>query len=226
ACTATFVATPADPDNAPLTYSWSGCATGSDATATCGLNGAGTLSATFSASDGRGGIATSSDTATVYATGYATGQWGSCTGTQSWTCTSNTATGCTRPGTQTRTVTETGWVWDVNPSVTAPASSQACTQTAQGYIASYNSTYDANWTCTAAGANGCYKNRLSYAVASYGPTPPDQPVPATMIYTFGYITAYSATYETSWTCTAGGATGCRKTRLSYSPSGYNATGPA
>jgi hypothetical protein len=94
-----------------------------------------------------------------------------------------------------------------------------------GYVAAYAPVYDAAWTCTASGATGCHKNLVRYEPATYKPEPPDAPAPPAVIYTHGYVTAYTATYDANWTCTASGTNGCRKNRLSYSATGYNPSGP-
>jgi hypothetical protein len=93
----------------------------------------------------------------------------------------------------------------------------------RGYAASYTAQYDANWTCTSSGTTGCRKNLVTYEPATFKPEPPDADAPAAVLYTPGYI-AYSSSYDASWTCTASGANGCRKNRLSYAPF-YSPTGP-
>jgi hypothetical protein len=63
-CTAVFTAQASDPNGDPLAYSWSGCASGSSATAQCSIGGLSSYTATVTVSDGRGGVATASASAT------------------------------------------------------------------------------------------------------------------------------------------------------------------
>jgi hypothetical protein len=58
-------------------------------------------------------------------------------------------------------------------------------------VATYSATYAANWTCTAGGANGCYKNRVSYSASTFRAAPPDAPVPAATLYTYGYVASWN-----------------------------------
>lgn len=100
-----------------------------------------------------------------------------------------------------------------------------CEETAcLGYVATYAAQYDANWTCTGPGPTGCVKHLISAVPATYKPEPPHAPAPPADIYTPGYVGAYSSTYD-AWTCTAGGANGCRKNRLAYGIASYSPTPP-
>lgn len=63
-CTAAFAAQASDPNGDPLTYSWSGCASGTNTAAQCSIDGLSTYTATVTVSDGRGGVATASASAT------------------------------------------------------------------------------------------------------------------------------------------------------------------
>ncbi len=70
-CTAFFEATAVDYDGDPLSYTWSGCASGSGNRAQCSITGSATIvSATVSVSDGRGGQ--TSATITAHAAGMKT----------------------------------------------------------------------------------------------------------------------------------------------------------
>ncbi len=103
---------------------------------------------------------------------------------------------------------------------------QGCSQTAcLGFVATYTATYDAAWTCTAAGPTGCHKNLVSAQPATYKPEPPDVAPPPSIIGATGYIDSYSANYDANWTCTSTGDTGCRKNRLSYAPATFKAVAP-
>jgi hypothetical protein len=53
-----------DPEHDPLTYIWSGCASGTQPTATCNVSGPGSFTATVVVSDGHGGQAQASSAAT------------------------------------------------------------------------------------------------------------------------------------------------------------------
>ena len=72
-----------------------------------------------------------------YASAYNVGAWSACTGSGSYTCTSASATGCGRPGTQTRSASESAWTPDPALAVPRPPTSQACTQAAPGYVAGF-----------------------------------------------------------------------------------------
>src|SRR5262245_11600695 len=62
-CSVTLHATAEDPENDPLTYFWSGCATGNGPAATCTLTHLGPNTATVTVSDGRGGVTVATATA-------------------------------------------------------------------------------------------------------------------------------------------------------------------
>jgi len=220
-CTVSFTATPRRPDVRTMT--WSGCTVASGTAVSCVRATPGDVTARVDMTDGDGIAASATGTRTAYASGFSVGTWGPCAGTT--TCTAAGPGGCQTTGTQTRTVSSSGLTLDPAAAATPPAASQACTAPGPGYVASYNSTYDANWTCTAAGANGCSKNRLSYTVSSFGPNAPDAPLPPSVLYAMGYAATYTATYEASWTCTGSGPTGCRKNRLSYAATSFSPTGP-
>ncbi len=59
-CQIEFDAVASDPDGDDLTYEWSGCADGSDSSATCRIGSLGEVAATVIVSDGRGGVTTAS----------------------------------------------------------------------------------------------------------------------------------------------------------------------
>jgi len=70
-CTAFFEATAADYDGDPLSYAWSGCASGSSNKAQCAMTGSATVvTATVTVSDGRGGQTNA--TITAHASGMKT----------------------------------------------------------------------------------------------------------------------------------------------------------
>lgn len=99
----------------------------------------------------------------VYAAAYDVGAWSSCSASGSWTCTAATSTGCSRTGTQTRSVIATAWTTSAAQAVTTPASSQGCTQTTQGYVGSYSV---GNWSgCSSTCGPGQQTRDVS--VASY-----------------------------------------------------------
>jgi hypothetical protein len=53
-CTVTFTASGTDPEGDPLSYSWSGCASGTGTSKTCQITSMATITATVTASDGNG----------------------------------------------------------------------------------------------------------------------------------------------------------------------------
>lgn len=59
-----------------------------------------------------------------------------------------------------------------------------------GYVASYSVAYS-GWSCTAAGPNGCRKDRVLLAPATYKPTAPDAPEPPSVQYATGYVAGYT-----------------------------------
>jgi hypothetical protein len=63
-CSITVAAPASDPDGDPLTYSWSGCASGAGPVALCHLPSPGNFTARVVVSDGRGGSASASRTLT------------------------------------------------------------------------------------------------------------------------------------------------------------------
>jgi hypothetical protein len=126
-----------------------------------------------------------------YVAHYDVDSWGACAGTGSYSCTASGAAGCSRAGVQTRTMRPAAWTLDPAQAAPTPGTSQSCTETASGYVGSYTSVYEAAWTCTAAGANGCAKSRLSSSPSSFVATGPDAPLPPAKIYTAGYSAAYA-----------------------------------
>jgi hypothetical protein len=63
-CSVTFTANASDPDGDALTYSWSGCATGTSKTASCSVPTVGPRTATVTVSDGYGHFTSGTATAT------------------------------------------------------------------------------------------------------------------------------------------------------------------
>jgi hypothetical protein len=220
-CTVTFAAAASDADGDALSYTWSGCALGSTASVQCSRGNAGPLTAGVSVADPAGLSAAASATATVYAAAYNTSAWSACASTEAYVCTAAGANGCSRQGQQTRTATVSAWTLDSSQAVAAPPTTQACTQTTTGYTAAYSSTYDASWTCTATGATGCRKNRLSYAPASYNATGPDAAIPPAVIYTTGYVANW---YVGDWSGCSASCGGGWQTRQVYA-NAWKATSP-
>jgi PKD repeat protein len=219
-CAVTFSVEVIDPDGDSTQITWSGCGTGSGATLTCVRSSPGPVEAQAVVSDGRGESVTVWDASLVAVAAYATGPWSECVGTGSFTCTSNTPTGCSRPGTQARSVAVESWGLDV-PGVPAPGPVQDCRQTAQGYIAAYDATYADSWTCTAAGENGCYKDRTGATPSAFDDTAPDAALPAARLYTTGYV----ATWGTGdWSECTRGCGGGWQYRTVW-PTGFKATSP-
>jgi hypothetical protein len=134
-CVVTFTASAEDADGDDLSYHWTGCAAGNEDHATCSAAQSGEVRIEVVVADGRGGEATAQATVSIYAAAWELGAWSACASKEEWTCTSGAADGCRRPGTETATLTETGWSLD--PGASPPASTRACTQTTQGYVAAY-----------------------------------------------------------------------------------------
>jgi hypothetical protein len=172
-CTITFTSTAADPEDGALTRTWSGCASGSAAAVTCSRSTAGPVAATISVQDGLRQPASASASVPVYATAYAVGPGTACGGTAAFTCTSAAANGCSRPGTQTRSVTESSWSLAASAAVTPPVASQSCTETRQGYVASY---YVGPWSGCSASCGDGTRARQVYANA-WKVTPPSEYAP-------------------------------------------------
>jgi PKD repeat protein len=207
-CTVTFAASVSDPDGDPLSISWSGCATGAGETVPCTRASEGPLDAAAAVADGRGGTVTATDRATVTVGGYSVGWWSVCLGTGAFACTGAGPGGCARPGSQTRTVSVSSWVLDGGSSPSEPPAVQSCTETTTGYIATYNATYAAAWTCTGGGPTGCYKDLVTSSPASFRSIAPDAPAPASRIYTPGYVASWSTG---SWSgCSASCGGGVRR----------------
>jgi endonuclease/exonuclease/phosphatase family metal-dependent hydrolase len=190
-CTVTFEAAAAEnPPGAPVAFSWSGCGSATGSVLTCQRSGSGPLAATVTVTSAGGATATAQAQVLVLSAQFSTGAWSACTGTGAWTCNAAGANGCQRSGSQTRSVTESAWTTNPAEAATAPPATQPCTETAPGYVATYSATYAANWTCTAGGANGCYKNRVSYSASTFSAAAPDAPVPAATLYTYGYVASW------------------------------------
>jgi hypothetical protein len=190
-CTAVFTALAEDPEGDPVTFAWSGCASGTSASVTCSSIGAGELTARVAVTDPALAQTQETDRAVVYPAAFEIGAWSDCNSPALWTCTNNSPTGCSRAGTRSRSVSASGWTLNSGEAATAPVDTESCTLTTPGFIAAYSSQYDANWTCTGSGATGCRKNRLSYAPSSYAATGPEPAVPAPVIYTTGYIATWA-----------------------------------
>jgi large repetitive protein len=57
-CRVTFIAEASDPEGEELSYAWSGCASGNEASAPCQVEHPGTISAAVTVTDGQGGVTT------------------------------------------------------------------------------------------------------------------------------------------------------------------------
>ena len=137
-CSVTFVADASDPEGEPLSYAWSGCASGSGPEATCGGASSGDLVATVTVGDSSGGTTSATATATIYAASFETGGFGPCVATEPFTCTSSGPSGCTRQGTESLLVRETSWTLDSASASSPPTSSRPCTESAPGFVAGYS----------------------------------------------------------------------------------------
>jgi hypothetical protein len=113
------------------------------------------------------------ETTAGFASEYQLGAWGACSGTAAWTCTSATATGCSRPGTQARVVSAVSWTASSAAAQPAPPGSQGCTQTAPGYVASYSV---GDWSACSATCGGGFQTR-SVAPSGYTASGPSAPLP-------------------------------------------------
>ncbi len=171
-CTVTFTASAEDRDGDPLSFNWTGCGGGNEDQITCSASQSGEIQVSVVVSDGKGGEATASATVPIYAADWEPGSWGSCTGTDEWTCTSGAADGCSRPGTETRTLTETAWSLD--SSASPPEATRACTQTAQGYAAAYTT---GAWSRCSKSCGGGTQTR-TVTVSAWKASSPAAPAPA------------------------------------------------
>lgn len=170
-CTVTFTASAEDPDGDPPGFNWTGCGNGNEDRITCSASQSGELQVSVVVSDGKGGEATASATVPIYAATWESGSWGSCTGTGEWTCTSGAADGCSRPGTETRELTETAWSLD--SGTTPPETARACTQTTQGYAAAYTT---GAWSKCSKSCGGGTQTR-AVTVSAWKATSPAAPAP-------------------------------------------------
>jgi hypothetical protein len=78
-------------------------------------------------------------------------------------------------------------------------------------VASWTPTYAGVWTCTAAGASGCYQDPSGYLPATFSATCPDAPypAPAPRIFTDGYVASYTTGDYDTCSASCGGGTQCR-----------------
>jgi endonuclease/exonuclease/phosphatase family metal-dependent hydrolase len=170
-CTVTFTASAEDPELDPLSFSWTGCGSGNEDHVTCSAAQSGEIEVSVVVNDGKGGEATSSATVSIYASGWEPGSWGSCTGAGEWTCTSAGADGCSRPGTETRSVTES--TWSLDPGASPPESTRSCSETTQGYAAAYTT---GAWSGCTASCGGGWQTR-TVSPSAWKATSPATPAP-------------------------------------------------
>lgn len=233
-----------DPDEEPLTYEWRDQGGGllAETAALSRVLPLGTHELTLSVRDPRGGEA--SDTVVVTVTGappqfvseYQVGDWGVCASEGAWTCVSDGPLGCTRSGTQTRSVSPSSWTADPGQAVPEPPSSQACTETTTGFVAEYyagtwgSCSGTTSWTCTSATAAGCSRpgaqTRTVTASSWTDNAAQAQPAPGVSLSctetTQGYIATYAVGGWSQCSATCGGGYQTR----SVAPSSYMATAPS
>lgn len=127
-------------------------------------------------------------TSPSYVETWSYSEWGSCIKTGPATSCTNRS--CVAPGTESRGASPLTYksVAPNNPSTTE----RSCNHIGPSYAIAYTGIYDANWTCTGTGSQGCHKNRLNYSATGYKESPPAATPPATRIYTMGYVEEYSA----------------------------------
>lgn len=232
-----------DPDQEPLAYEWRDDGGGllAETAALARTLPLGAHELTLTVRDPRGGEASDSVVVTVTATPapfvseYQVGAWSTCASEDTWTCTSDGPSGCTRSGTQTRTVAPSSWTADPGQAATEPPSSQACTEVAAGYVSAYQvGSWGAcsgteSWTCTSATAAGCSRpatqTRTVTAISWTADSAQAQAGPASSQSctetTQGYVATYSVGDWSECSATCGGGYQAR----SVAPSSYRATAP-
>jgi hypothetical protein len=220
-CTVTFAAVASDPDGDALSFAWSGCGTGTEQSVTCQTRIAGDHAATVTVTDARGASATASRTVTAFVSEWATGTWGPCTGTGEFTCTATGPGGCSRPGTQTRSVKPIAQTLDPLQAAPQPPSSQPCIESAAGYVASWSV---GPWSACSVACGGGIQMR-SVTPASFTATPPgvDQPpsIQSCNTQACGLTCAnYTNMYPTKQQCYAAGWAVCE---LRYRGDGLGGT---
>ncbi|MCL4822202.1 MAG: PKD domain-containing protein [Vicinamibacteria bacterium] len=232
-----------DPDEEPVTYAWreEGEQTIAETATLTRVLPVGTHELTLTVRDSRGGEASDALTVTVteapptFVSEYTTGTWSGCSGEESWTCLSEGQSGCSRPGTQTRTVTPVAWTADPASEATEPPSSQTCTETTPGYVSAYEvgawggCAGTQSWTCTSASGTGCSRpgtearavTATSWtADSSQAQSPPTTSQACTQT-TQGYVASYSVG---SWNACSSTCGSGNQTR-SVIPNGYTASAP-
>jgi hypothetical protein len=110
---------------------------------------------------------------TAFVSSWATGAWGECKGAGEFTCTAAGSTGCSRPGTQLRSVKPIAQTLDPAQAAPQPVSSQPCSETATGYVAGWTA---GPWSACSAACGGGIQTR-TVAAASFTAISPgvDQP---------------------------------------------------
>jgi hypothetical protein len=171
-CLVSFSAVAEDPEGDSLTYSWSGCGSGSEPVQVCGPATAGALAATVEVGDPYG-VTTAGGSATVLPAGFDT-SCGSCVGDGAWSCTSAAANGCRRSGTQSCTSVATSWTIDPAQAAPPPEETQACTETAHGHVAHYSTS---SWSGCSKSCGSGTQTRSVWA-DQWRATPPNVSRPA------------------------------------------------
>lgn len=232
-----------DPDEEPVTYEWRDGAEDvlAEAATLTRVLPRGTHELTLTVRDSRGGEAsdtvavTVADAPATFVSTYQTGNWTACSAAGNWSCTSEGPTGCSRPGTQTRTVTPIAWTAEPSEAAVEPASSQQCSETTTGYASGYQlgpwgaCSGTVTWTCTSATASGCSgpgtQSRSVTLVSWTADSSQAQPAPAASQACMQAVQGYVASYSLGGWSACSSTCGSGYQTRSVSPSGYTASAP-